>query len=288
MTMKKILLSIAICFMTALSTLTAQHLPAYMIYSNTGESSDFNELVQAAKSNSLILFGELHNNPISHWLQLELTKALEADSLELKIGMEMFEADNQILIDEYFSGLISQRSFEQEVRLWGNYKTDIKPVVEFAKEKDIKLIATNIPRRYASMVYNSGLESLEQLSEEARMWIAPLPVEVDLSLPGYKNMMEMAHGHGGENLPLSQAIKDATMAHFIEQNLPGGVRFLHLHGTYHSDNYEGIVWYIKKLRPLLSLLTISTIEAENIHSNEIDFSKADYTIVVPASMTKTH
>jgi len=286
--MKIIFISIAVCLITAMSVATAQHIPAYMIYSKDGNPSDFTELLQAAKSNRLILFGELHNNPISHWLQLELAKAMTTDSLELKIGLEMFEADNQILIDEYLAGLISQRSFEQEARLWSNYKTDIKPIVEFAREHNINLIATNIPRRYASLVYREGLQAVERLSDEAKGWIAPLPVEVDLELPGYKNMMEMAHGHEGGNLPLSQAIKDATMAHFIEQNLTGGVRLLHLHGTYHSDNYEGIVWYIRKQRPVLSILTISTVETEDITNTETDFSKADFTIVVPSNMTKTH
>lgn len=188
------------------SSLQAQDLPAYRILDKEGNPATFSDMLAASTSNDLIFFGELHNNPISHWLQLELGKALAADSLtKLVIGAEMFEADQQILLDEYFAGHISRTSFENEARLWTNYKTDYKPLLEFAKEKGIPYAATNIPRRYASMVYGKGLESLDGLSEDAKRWIAPLPIEVDLTLPGYAEISRAAGGHGGENLPKSQA-----------------------------------------------------------------------------------
>jgi uncharacterized iron-regulated protein len=264
--------------------------PAYLIYNNEGELVTYNELLSAASDHSLIFFGELHNNPLAHWLQLELVRDLAADSAQtLAIGFEMFETDQQILLDEYVNGLITTTTFEREARLWNNYKTDYKPIVEYGKANGILLVATNIPRRYASLVYSSGLESLENLTEEAKMWIAPLPVEVDLSLPGYKDIMEAAQGHGGENLPKSQAIKDATMAHFTLKNFPEGGRFVHLNGRYHSDNFEGIVWYIQQQQPDLQILTITTIEAENpLEVNESSLIGANYTIVVPSRMTKTY
>lgn len=262
----------------------AQDLPAYRILDKAGNPATFADVVAASKTNDLIFFGELHNNPISHWLQLELGKALAADSLtELVIGAEMFESDQQILLDEYFAGHISRTSFENEARLWNNYKTDYKPLLEFAKENGIPYIATNIPRRYASMVYSKGLESLDGLSEDAKRWIAPHPIEVDLTLPGYAEISRAAGGHGGENLPKSQASKDATMAYFTLKNLTPGSRFLHLNGSYHSDGYEGIVWYVKKAQPTLRILTITTQEGD-----EAELGKADFTILVPKDMTKTY
>ena len=76
-------------------------------------------------------------------------------------------------------------------------------------------------------------------------WIAPLPISFDINLPGYKSMLEMMGGHAGEKMPKAQAIKDAIMAHFIIKNLPSSGVFLHFNGTNHSDNYEGISWYLK-------------------------------------------
>lgn len=265
--------------------------PAYLIYDSAGEIVSYDALVISSLQNELIFFGELHNNPIAHWLQLELTRDLFfADSSRtLRLGFEMFEADQQVLLDEYAAGYLSTANFERETRLWNNYKTDYKPLVEFGKSKRLPLVATNIPRRYASLVYSRGLEALDHLSELTKSWIAPLPIEVDLTLPGYKSIMDAAQGHGGENLPKSQAVKDATMAWFILQYHRPGDRFIHYNGSYHSDNYEGIVWYIKRDAPDTKILTITTIEHTDPENVDVGLlGKADFTIVVPSRMTKTY
>jgi len=263
---------------------------AYLIYDSAGSEIDYSDLEERALAADLIFFGEQHNSAIAHWLQFELVRDLAADSSKnTTIGMEMFEADQQVLIDEYFAGFISQSSFENEARLWNNYQTDYKPVLEFARENEMELIATNIPRRYASAVYNGGLSVLDSLSNEAKQWIAPLPIEVDLSLPGYQNMMEAAHGHGGDNLVYAQAVKDATMAHFILLNMGVGDRLIHLNGSYHSANREGIIWYIEEAVSGYEIFTINTITADDISTVETDrLKEADVTIVVPSTMTTTY
>lgn len=268
-------------------------LPAYQIYNNKGKTSDFGKMLKAASEADVVLFGELHNNPISHWLQLELTKALFTEkSGSIVMGAEMFEADNALIISEYLNKKVNDRNFEAEARLWPNYKTDYKPLLVFARDNGISFIATNIPRRYASLVNREGFEGLEKLSEEARSYIAPLPVAYNPELPGYKGMIEMMGGAGGhvnENLPKAQAIKDATMAHFILKNHKAGSTFIHYHGTYHSDNYEGIMWYLKQQRPDLKIVTINSSEQESIDSlADENKNKADFIITIPETMTKTH
>lgn len=273
------------------TSLFAQDKPAYLLYDNNGNEVAYSQLLTRSLNNELIFFGELHNNPISHWLQIELTKDLyQADtSNALRLGFEMFEADQQVLLDEYASGLLSTSSFERETRLWNNYSTDYKPLVEFGKSNGLKLVATNIPRRYASLVYSQGIEALDKLSDLTKSWMAPLPITVDLSLPGYKDIVQAAGGHGGENLPKSQAVKDATMAHFILEYHESGDRFIHYNGSYHSDNYEGIVWYIRQSQPDMKILTITTIEHDDLDKIDPELlKKADFTIVVPSSMTKTY
>jgi len=264
--------------------------PAYLIYDANGDVLDYSQLKEISAGADLIFFGEQHNSAIAHWLQLELIKDLATDeSKNTHIGMEMFEADQQILIDEYFAGLISQSSFENEARLWDNYQTDYKPVLEFAKENNMELIATNIPRRYANAVYGAGLTVLDDLSNDAKQWVAPLPIEVDLSLPGYRNMMEAAHGHGGDNLIYAQAVKDATMAHFILLYMGIDDRLIHLNGSYHSANREGIIWYIEEMVSGYEIFTVRTITADNITNVETDrLQEADITIVVPSTMTTTY
>jgi len=287
----QIVLTITVSLLIFSEISTAQNNPAYKLYNIDGQEIEYAEMLNASLDNELILFGELHNNPIAHWLQFELTKdVFQADtSNALRLGFEMFEADQQVLLDEYASGLLSTSSFEREARLWNNYTTDYKPLIEFGKSNNLKLVATNIPRRYASLVYSQGIEALDKLSELTKSWIAPLPILVDLTLPGYKDIMEAAGGHGGENLPKSQAVKDATMAHFILEYHESGDRFIHYNGSYHSDNYEGIVWYIRQAQPDLKILTITTIEHDDLDKIDPELMrKADFTIVVPSSMTKTY
>ena len=217
---------------------------AFELYDGAGQKATIQQVLDQAKEAEVFFFGELHNNPIAHWMQLELTKALHtAKNGQVVLGAEMFESDNQILIDEYFAGHIRQKDFEGEARLWNNYKTDYKPLLEFAKANDLVFVATNVPRRYANLVYRKGFEGLEALDETGKSFLPPLPIAYDPEVPCYKNMMAMMGGHGGEgaeNLPKAQAIKDATMAHFILKNKKEGHLFIHYNGSYHSDNKEGI------------------------------------------------
>ena len=173
--------------------------------------------------------------------------------------------------------------------LWKNYKTDYKPLVDFAKDKKISFIATNIPRKYASMVYKKGLEELQTISFEEKKLMAPLPIEFNGELPGYKDMLKMEGNHAGDKMPKAQAIKDATMGWFILKNLKENYIFIHYNGTYHSDNFEGISWYIKEHNPEISIMTIATVEQKDVKDlEEENHGKADFIIVVDEDMTKTH
>lgn len=269
----------------------SQSLAAYQIFDQNGVKVDFGAMLGASSKTTVVLFGELHNNPISHWLQLELTKALfDQVGERLVLGAEMFEADTQTVIDEYLEGIIAERNFKAESRPWNNYETDYKPLVEFARAKQLPFIATNIPRRYAAIVNRQGFGGLDVLSAEAKRWIAPLPPLYDPELPGYKAMLEMPGmpGRSNENFPKAQAIKDATMGHFIFKNLKPGNVFIHYHGTYHSNNFEGIYWYLRQKDPALKIVTISTVEQESVGAlDEPNFGQANFIIAVPKTMTKT-
>lgn len=273
--------------------LFAQDKPAYRIFDKKGNPTTYKSVLKASRKSDVVFFGELHNNPIAHWLQYELTTGLhESTNGQIALGAEMFEADNQLLLDEYLSGTIKEKAFEDEARLWNNYATDYKPLVSFAKTNNLSFTATNIPRRYASLVFKEGFESLEPLQATAKSYIAPLPVKYDPTLPGYQKMVEMMGGHGGgsDNFPKAQAIKDATMAYFISKNLPEKGVFIHYNGSYHSDNYEGIIWYLQNdYAPKARITTITSVEQADLESlSEENMGKADFTIVIIDTMTKTY
>jgi len=269
--------------------------PAYKIFDKNGKEVSYSQMVETLQKNNIVFFGELHNNTIAHWLELQVTKSLfDTYKDKLVLGAEMFEADNQLLLTEYLTGLVKQKSFEDEMRLWPNYKTDYKPLVEFAKANKLPFIATNVPRRYAAVVSKHNLQGLDKLSDEAKRYIAPLPIAYDSTVGCYVQLkMMMAHmpGHRGGNnyMPQAQAVKDATMSHFILVNYKTGNLFLHFNGSYHSDNYEGIVWWIKKANPKLKVATISTVTQNDITAlDKENQGVADFIIVVPEDMTTTY
>ena len=283
---KKIVLILILVLTTAVSF--SQEKPAYVIYTAKGTKVNFGKMLKELSTTDVILFGELHNNPIAHWLQLELSKAIAKDKSVI-LGAEMLESDNQNVLNNYLNNKITLKEFKTQARLWPNYDTDYSPLVEFAKENKLPFIATNIPRVYANLVYKKDFKALDTLSQTEKNWIAPLPISFDPELPTYKNILKMMGGHGSELLVKAQAIKDATMAHFILQNYKPNNTFIHFNGAYHSDDYEGILWYLKQANQALNYKTISTVSQKDIQNLDKEYlNKADFIICVDENMTTTY
>jgi len=270
------------------SIITAQNKPAYILYNASGKKVSYKKMIRSLTKKDIVLVGEFHNNPISHWMELEITKDCKKER-NLVLGAEMFEQDNQSALNLYLQGKISSEGLDSTARLWKNYLTDYSPLVDFAKENKIVFAATNIPRKYASLVSKRGLEALDSLSSDEKKWMAPLPINYDPELPGYKNMMVMMAGHATANMPKAQAVKDATMAYFILQNFVSGSLFIHYNGSYHSENHDGIFWHLQQKRPELSIATITTVSQADLHKLlKENKNKADFIICVDEDMTSTY
>jgi len=275
--------------------MAAQDKPAYLLYNSKGKTAEYKDMVKDLSKADMVFFGEHHTNPISHWLQLEVTQSLyESVGDKLILGAEMFENGNQLVMDEYLAGFYDEEKMIPEMtQMWKNYKTDYKPLLDFAKEKKIPFIATNIPRRYAAMINKDGKDALKKLSPEAAKMVSPdLLKYYDPSVKAYAEMKDKMGGHvpkNMDNIQLAQAAKDATMAHFMLKNYKKPMLFLHYQGSYHSDNDQGIIWWVNKLKPGLDIKSISTItrtDWDKLNDKE-KAALADYSIVVPDNMTQT-
>ena len=283
----KTLFSITFLILSLTNTFSQDKKP-YQIFDKNGKTSNYKKLLKKAVTSDIILFGEQHNSAISHWLQYELTADLHKERMII-LGAEMFERDNQEVLTQYVKQEIDKKAFDTLARFWSNYKTDYAPLVEFAKENKLEFIATNIPRRYANQVYKQGLASLDSLSTEEKNWIVPLPFPFDSELPTYKEILNMMGDHGTPELVLAQAIKDATMAYSILQSKKENTLFIHYNGAYHSDFYEGILWYLKQDAPDLNYFTISTVTQKEVDKLEAEhIGKADFIIVVDENVTTTY
>ncbi len=268
--------------------LFTQKKSAYQLFTSSGKKIEYTKMLKQLNDQELVFFGEYHNNPISHWLTFELVKDLEKNN-ELILGAEMFERDNQKALNQYLQGKINQKGLDTSARLWPNYYTDYKPVLDLAKNKKIDFVATNVPRRYASIVNYHDWKGLDTLTKEELNWIAPLPIKFDSSVSCYKNMLTMMHGHGSMTMVKAQALKDATMAYSILQHYKKEALFFHFNGSYHSNFHEGIVWYIKQSKPELKIMTIATVSQEDLSKLQSkNKSLADFILVVDDDMTTTY
>ena len=88
---------------------------------------------------------------------------------------------------------------------------------------------------------------------------------------------------------LAQAIKDATMAHFMIKNRREEEVMIHYVGAFHTDFYQGIMWYLKAGEPDPRILTVSTVTQSDIRKlDKESLGRADFIICVPETMTRTH
>ena len=142
-------LIVFLLFVSTSSIVMSQNKPAYKIYNAKGSKVSYKKMLKKMEKADVVLFGEHHNNPIIHWLQLEATVELHLKR-DLTLGAEMFEADDQMIINEYLSGKYDYKTFAKEMKLWPNNKTDYQPLMDYALKYQLGFIATNIPRRYAN------------------------------------------------------------------------------------------------------------------------------------------
>ena len=272
--MKKILWIVML--MMSMTTYAQKTPEIYRIFDAQGKEVSYEKMIKTVSATDVVFFGEIHNCVISHWMELKVLEALTENNKKFKVGMEMLEEDNKLIIDEYTSSTISSDRFEEECRLWPNYSPDYEPVVYYAKRHPLPLIATNVPRRYASVVKEKGLAFLDSLSAEAKRYLPKLPikyVENENAQAGFALMGLL--GKAKETKPQlmaqAEAMKDATMGWFIAQNLKKGEQMIHFNGTYHSDARNGIIPYLLEYRPKTTISTIRAVRQEAIDKIEKDY-----------------
>ncbi|KGI61335.1 hypothetical protein HMPREF3034_00222 [Prevotella sp. DNF00663] len=290
--MKKKYLLLLLLVMPLL-TMAKSDLKAFTLVDNAGHEVPFQEMIKQASKSDVVFVGEMHNCPITHWLELKIAEALYAKHKDnLMLGAEMYEADNQLIMDEYLNGNIKYEQFTDEMRLWPNYETDYEPVFSFAEENHLRFIATNVPRRYANVVKYHGLDYLDSLSADAKKYLPPLPIPFTMEGKSTAAFSLMASIHGKKDDPIrmhmAQALKDATMAWNISKNI-GRHHFLHFNGSYHTAGKTGIIDYLNRYRPETTITTIMAVKQEEIDKLDSAYqNQADYYIIVPQDMSTSY
>ena len=114
----------------------------------------------------LTFLGESHDDAVAHYLEEQILRRTWDPHLG-RPSLEMFERDVQYVLDEYLAGFITEAHLTASGRAWKNYKADYRPMIEFAKEKKMPVVAANAPRRYVNRVSRLGSAALTELEPEA-------------------------------------------------------------------------------------------------------------------------
>ncbi len=252
------------------------------IYDADGRPSGLDEVIERAGNADVLLVGESHHDPTAHILQAEILKRIHTRHFQdaepgsfqpLLLSMEMFERDLQIVLDEYLAGLIAERHFLADSRAWENY-ADYEPLIEFAREHEIPVIAANAPRRYVNRVSRLGPDSLNDLSPKAKFWLPPLPYSAASSeyRVKFESLGEKARPHKQmtssemmkKHRPYlidAQALWDASMAFSIAEALKRepGTLVLNINGRFHSEQGLGIPEHLPDYSPDARIITVTIL-----------------------------
>ena len=251
------------------------------------------DIVSDMAKNDILFFGEDHNDSIGHYLEAELFKRISEKYLkQTALTLEMFQTDTQPIVNEYLSGLISEKNFIKEGRAWPNYK-DYKPLIEYAKTNHLDVIGANAATRYSNAVTKSGLSALKDFPKTSLAFLPPLPI--DTATGRYNDKFtETLGGHsmGGMKIYQTQNFWDATMAWSIAKYAKAnrGKKILQLNGRFHSDEKLGTLAKLQKYTPKLKILNISSFSDESFSNPDWEKFKnlGDYIIITDPNIKRSY
>ena len=265
---------------------------------HSGKTVSQNVLLDRLAQADVVFFGEQHTDPATHALELTVLVDLhKRTGARLTLGMEMWERDVQPALDTYLHGRTGEAAFLKTARPWSNYRSDYRPLVEYAKANNIPILASNVPQLIASAVGKRGLVVLADAPPDQAAAFVQAPH--DGAWLRFKAVMEaMGGAHGGAAMDEAtiarfyeaQTVRDETMAQSITRRLdaaPNGL-VLHINGQFHSDYGDGIPRRVLWRRPLTRIIIVSVVPVAEVKKAlpSVDRELADYIVLVATPVVK--
>lgn len=243
--------------------------------------SDFEAMLAELARVDVVFVGEQHDDPNTHRLEAAMLHGLKRRNVNVTVSLEMFERDVQDVVDGYLRASLTEDAFLEASRPWPRYATDYRPLVEFARAHGWPVIASNVPRKYASAVAKEGLGALDSLAEDERALIAreiECPRDAYFHrfaetmnqhpMPGAEKQTPEERQATNERFYAAQCIKDETMAESIAREVerqgrtPGPV--VHYNGAFHSDFGDGAAARVRRRLPSRRVVIVTMLPVENL------------------------
>ncbi|WP_408648033.1 ChaN family lipoprotein [Thiocapsa bogorovii] len=211
-----------------------------------GALSDMSDLLDRIADRRVVFVGESHDRYEDHLNQLAVIEGLHARGKPLAIGMEFFQQPYQSAIDAYLAGDVDEAEFLRRTEYFDRWRFDYRlyrPILRFAREHGIPVIALNLEAELTRRVGEVGIAGLTE-AERAR-----IPAEIDRSDPTYRERIEAVFAmhpserqQDVENFLEVQLLWDEGMAEraavYLEENPER--TFVVLAGSGHVEYGQGI------------------------------------------------
>ena len=226
-----------------------------ILHTATGHYISRKTLFASLNRYPLVYVGEIHDNPASHRLQLDILKSMQASNpAQTVLGMEMFNHEQQTALDRWVAGELTEKAFLRESRWYENWGGDFelyRELLTYCRQQKIPVIGLNASKALGRKV---SMTPLADLDEETRQ---KLP-EMDMDDPYQQAMIEKifgAHGAGAtmiDSFARQQTLWDETMAASVAdylQEYPER-RMLVIAGGWHINYGFGIPRRVHRRLPV--------------------------------------
>ena len=145
------------------------------------------QVITAVGDKRIVYVGENHDNYANHTVQLQFIKDLSGSGVQIAIGMEMFQKPFQPVLDEFIKGSIDQKTFLKKTeyfKRWGFDYDLYKPILDYARDNRIPVIALNIEKEIVDSVAKDGIDALPPDVK------AKIPQAMDFSDEQYKKRLQ--------------------------------------------------------------------------------------------------
>ena len=120
-------------------------------------------MVGEASKSRVVVIGETHDNKSHHDLQLKIIRTLYEGGAPLAVGLEMFRAENQELLDKWWRWGMPTEQFEALYREnWGLPWPLYRGQFPDTRQKRIPLVGLNVPLEIIAKVAREGYGSLTE------------------------------------------------------------------------------------------------------------------------------